>query len=577
MSNVRRPVSLLTSLSFGLGAALLLLLAASGATPAGAAPAHIGPNPPLPSNCHARNDSNTLLVYDSADSTAVRLAVAAALPNDIVRLAGTCAGVAAGGGTTQTVLINKVLTLVGGFTPTNWVNFHPLTQPTTLDAQGLGRVITASGDITIVNLTVQNGNSSGGDGGGIWDGHNVTALGAVNFLSNTAQVSTTVNGPSDSGCPLCNGKCDMPGGRFGGALDLLGAYVNHWSFKETFGELTDFDPPGKQVYAYNCALYGGAINGPSISVDDVIAQDNGAFIYGGTFNATVLLIVDHTVFIYDLATFGADFASQGQATIANTTSYGSHAIDGGGSGVTLGGGGINLSNVTVSHDTAFRGGAYYFYGTYVTMNDSRMYFDAATHAGGAIYNADSPTEINNSVFIGNKAPEGDAMDVFRSLPNYFRVSSMLDDWVGVPPGTVALDDKASNSPSASAVVSPGEAIFVNGASLFLTDTIVGGYATDLAMGANPSTTVHEDYNLFEHTPVFSGSVTSGGHSLVGDPLFADSLGHLSAGSPAIDHGIDGGINVDFDGNHRPSGAGFDIGAYEYVAALLKLFLPLIRR
>ncbi len=53
-----------------------------------------------------------------------------------------------------------------------------------------------------------------------------------------------------------------------------------------------------------------------------------------------------------------------------------------------------------------------------------------------------------------------------------------------------------------------------------------------------------------------------------DPLFVSEAGedfHLQAGSPAIDTGMDVGVTDDFDGRSRPSGAGFDLGAYEWRA------------
>jgi hypothetical protein len=40
--------------------------------------------------------------------------------------------------------------------------------------------------------------------------------------------------------------------------------------------------------------------------------------------------------------------------------------------------------------------------------------------------------------------------------------------------------------------------------------------------------------------------------------------HLRAGSPAIDAGMNTGIAADFDGNARPQGAAFDLGAFEYL-------------
>ena len=53
----------------------------------------------------------------------------------------------------------------------------------------------------------------------------------------------------------------------------------------------------------------------------------------------------------------------------------------------------------------------------------------------------------------------------------------------------------------------------------------------------------------------------------GDPLFADASAgdfHLLTGSMAIDSGVDAGLGSDFDGLLRPQGAGFDLGAFEYV-------------
>jgi parallel beta-helix repeat protein len=58
----------------------------------------------------------------------------------------------------------------------------------------------------------------------------------------------------------------------------------------------------------------------------------------------------------------------------------------------------------------------------------------------------------------------------------------------------------------------------------------------------------------------------GQNTIAADPLFMDVSVfnfHLQPGSPAIDTGVDLGITLDFDGNIRPTGDGFDLGAYEY--------------
>ena len=139
--------------------------------------------------------------------------------------------------------------------------------------------------------------------------------------------------------------------------------------------------------------------------------------------------------------------------------------------------------------------------------------------------------------------------------------------------------ETDGSPLAGSSVSATTAIYASGVSLLISDTIIAGYGTALATDSLLTSTIHGDYNLFDTTPVISGTgIITGSHSLVGNPLFVNTaLGdlHLSGGSPAINHGINVGLNVDLDGNPRPSGLGFDIGAYEF--QFPRLFLPLVRR
>jgi len=76
-----------------------------------------------------------------------------------------------------------------------------------------------------------------------------------------------------------------------------------------------------------------------------------------------------------------------------------------------------------------------------------------------------------------------------------------------------------------------------------------------------------EYNLIDGYRGYSYEIY-GRNYVVGDPMFvnpSESDFHLLGNSPAIDRGspIDAPIN-DFDGNTRPQGSGYDIGAYEVV-------------
>ena len=61
--------------------------------------------------------------------------------------------------------------------------------------------------------------------------------------------------------------------------------------------------------------------------------------------------------------------------------------------------------------------------------------------------------------------------------------------------------------------------------------------------------------------------TTSSHNSTSNPVFVNAANkdfHLHTSSPVIDGGISiSGINIDYDGNPRPKGAKFDIGAYEF--------------
>jgi hypothetical protein len=106
---------------------------------------------------------------------------------------------------TQVVYISRTVIVRGGYSTTNWTTPYPLTQPTTLNASGLGRVLVVAGDIspTIEGLGLTNGNAAGL--GGAW----AHGGGGAYVISATASIRN---------CRVFNNSAT-----YGGGLCLLGS------------------------------------------------------------------------------------------------------------------------------------------------------------------------------------------------------------------------------------------------------------------------------------------------------------------------------------------------------------------
>jgi hypothetical protein len=120
--------------------------------------------------------------------------------------------------------------------------------------------------------------------------------------------------------------------------------------------------------------------------------------------------------------------------------------------------------------------------------------------------------------------------------------------------------------------------------LTMSNTLLISHAVGISV-TGLATSVRADGLLWHNTPVTTAVFTTTNTILNisnahwGDPLFAADGYHLTAGSVAIDMGVETAVTGDIDNDSRPHGEAPDLGADELVPLPLpdyKIYLPIIR-
>jgi hypothetical protein len=405
-------------------------------------------------------------------------------------------------------------------------------------------------------------------GGGIYAGdwYTPSLLAVTNtvFLSNSA---------TDGGGVFINGFASMADVHFenntviamGGGLYARGGVI-------TATRATFINNSGTAFYTYDS---------PATIIDSHFERNTGG-VGGGLWAHYVGANISHTTFISNTADQGGGGVTMVNGSIVNSRFESNRAQ-------YLGGGvyGLGTMFVTntdfINNQVQENGGGAYFGCAYIF--GSRFIHNVSTNGDGGGFGADCLFSLTDSQLVNNTAAQqGGAILLSYSSPVTI-INSLLTDNAAHKSGAAIhagrFGDASSNisllhSTISNKIFNSVSAIDITTGTLGITNTIIASHTIGIS---NTGGTVYEDCNLFFGNIANTVGVTSGGHSLVGDPMFIDPLNgdsHLQFGSAAIDRGVNAGVYTDLDGNPRPVGAGFDIGAYEY--QLIKvLYLPLIRK
>jgi len=400
----------------------------------------------------------------------------------------------------QVVYISKSVTIQGGYTTTNWITPYPVTQHTMLDAQGQGRVLFIAGDISPAIEGLHITNGDATDlGGGFGP---LWDAGGGMYVVDAALTLSNCHVFSNSG------GTETP---FGGGLYL---------------EYSNATLVGNTIIS-NTAFWGGAVH--LWSSDATLANNtitsNTARVGGG-------------LYVYDSV-----------AEITKNTISCNAAGSGG--GLSSEGGELRIvENTIISNTASCRGGGLLIWKSDALLNGNIIVSNSASSNGGGLGLISGHSKLVNNVIADNRADASGS-----GLYAEASTACLLYN-------TIARNHGGDGS---GLVVSHSTYDPPHNSNVALTNTVLVSHNVGISVTGGNTVTINSI--LWHSTPVTMSKATTATVTLQNqyddNPAFALDGYHLTIASAAIDKGVATGIDEDIDGDPRPQGGGYDIGADEY--------------
>jgi uncharacterized repeat protein (TIGR01451 family) len=424
---------------------------------------------------------------------------------DAVKVSGICR--------VHDLVLNKTLALQGGWRH-DFVERDPARYPTTLDGQGLGRVLQVNGAVApTIDGFIITGGETNDDGGGISISSGSPVIQNNAFTGNSASYGGGVYNGYGSPTIQDNAFTDNSAVSGGGLYNGYGSpMIQHNSFTSN------------SAFSSGGGLYndsgGSTIENNAFTANSTDPDAGGQG--GGLYNNSGSPVIQSNTF-----TDNSSFSGGGVYNYSGSPSIQDNIISG--NSVTNNGGGMQNAtgnpfiqdNTFTSNSSSNYGAGFYNDSGNPLVQNNIFASNSAAIKGGGLYNDGGALIIQNNTFFGNSAWWGGGIYNGSFYTVIVRSNILVDNTASLGGGGIS---------SSSCALLDYNDVWNN----------AGG-----------------DYDL----------VIPGVHDISFDPLMVDPLYgdfHLSLGSPCIDAGdpVDYPL-TDFEGDLRPNGSAPDIGADEY--------------
>lgn len=378
---------------------------------------------------------------------------------------------------------------------------------------------------------------------------------------------TTTTSEGKTNLPVVTGELKIAG--FGATLRRASGIQYRMLLVEEGVKLTIENATFENGFEFSFG-HGGAIflrPNAHLILENVNFKNNRALLSGGAISATFAQVTVHGGFFENnrANTSGGAITAVGVSTtaISETTFIGNEA---GFAGALFLNGSVKVEHNEFVKNKALTGdgGAVYidFMSTDVFLTRNKFFENQASNGGGAYIRDSRPNppptlghvHIYNNLWVNQIAPDTAHLFVQVVSSNTKSFSVHYNTFVGSQP---VVDGSTG--------VSLHEAISgqVRGLSASIFNNVFVDH--DVALENAGLLQLALQTNLFFNNQVnFTGNFADV-LNIEADPLFSNPTNpdfHPGPGSKAIDAATDKGIDQDLDGQPRPQGNGFDIGAFE---------------